>query len=96
MPMKYVVIVEFSDLQDNNKKYLVGDSFPRKGLIVSEKRLEELASSNNRRGFPVIEAVAEAEPAVVEEKKEQAQEAKTTTKRGKKKNDTNRTLSRTE
>ena len=59
--MTYKVIVDFTDLQDNNRKYRVGDEFPRKGLSVSKERLDALSTTKNRRGFPVIEAEVEAE-----------------------------------
>lgn len=52
----YKVIKSFADLQDNNFLYKVGDPFPRKGLKVSESRLAELASSNNKQGEPLIKA----------------------------------------
>jgi len=53
--MSYTVIVEFTDLKDNNRKYRVGDIFPREGLKVSKERLESLSTDKNKRGFPVIE-----------------------------------------
>ena len=48
--MSYKVIHYFTDLQDFNHPYKVGDSFPRLGLKVSEDRLKELASKNNKQG----------------------------------------------
>lgn len=59
--MKYVAIENFTDLQDNNHKYVVGDEFPRSGLEVSKARLEELLTNKNRRQRPVIKAVEEPE-----------------------------------
>ena len=62
----YKVIEYFTDLQDNNFAYNTGDIFPREGLEVSEERIAELASSNNKRRKPLIEEIpeetAEAEP----------------------------------
>ena len=55
--MSYQVIHYFQDLQDFNHKYQVGDTFPRLGLKVTDSRLEELASSNNKQGKPLIEKV---------------------------------------
>lgn len=63
----YKVIKRFHDLQDGKKtkngeifrEYNVGDVFPRKGLKVSEERLKELASSENKQGAPLIEFVEE-------------------------------------
>lgn len=72
----YKVIKYFTDLQDNNYKYHVGDEFPHKGTEVSEARLEELSSDKNRRHVPVIEKVeAPASP----------EEVKTEPKKGRKK-----------
>lgn len=59
----YQVIVEFYDLQDKYKHYLPGDTFPREGLIVSEERLEMLASDRTTLGVPVIKKVEDEKPA---------------------------------
>lgn len=53
------VIKYFTDLQDNNHEYNVGDDFPREGKEVSEERLAELSTKNNRQGVPLIEHVQE-------------------------------------
>lgn len=58
--MMYKVIKFFTDLQDNDRPYNVGDEFPHKGLTVSAERLAELAGSNNRQGEPLIVLVEEA------------------------------------
>ena len=58
----YKVIVDFADLQDKEHVYRAGDTFPRFGFSVTEKRLKELSSSNNRRGIPLIEKVEEEKP----------------------------------
>ena len=55
--MSYKVIHYFTDLQDFNHPYKVGDTFPRLGLKVSNERLEELASSKNKQGKPLVEKV---------------------------------------
>lgn len=55
----YKALVYFTDLQDENYAYQPGDTFPRDGLEVSEKRLTELASMMNKRRTPVIEWVKE-------------------------------------
>lgn len=57
--MSYEVIRYFTDLQDFNHAYKVGDKFPRLGMKVSEKRLKELASNKNKRGVPLIKLVKE-------------------------------------
>lgn len=58
--MRYKVIKFFTDLHDNDRPYNVGDIFPRAGAAVSDKRLEELAGSNNMQGQPLIVLVNEA------------------------------------
>lgn len=56
----YKVINAFTDLTDNRHAYKAGDEFPRRGMKVTEERLEELSSAKNRRGIPLIEKVPEA------------------------------------
>ena len=58
----YKVIKFFTDLKDHDHVYRVGDIFPRKGLTVSEERLKELSTDQNKRGIPLIEAVVEDKP----------------------------------
>lgn len=53
----YKVIKYFTDMQDNNFAYDVGDEYPRKGMSVLPSRIKELASKNNRQGCPLIEEV---------------------------------------
>ena len=55
----YKVIKSFTDLQDNNYAYYVGDAFPRNGVEVGAERIAELSSDKNRLGVPLIEEVAE-------------------------------------
>ena len=55
----YKVIKSFTDLQDNNYAYYVGDTFPHNGVEVGAERIAELASDKNRRGIPLIEEIAE-------------------------------------
>ena len=63
----YKVIKFFTDLQDNNNAYRVGDTFPRQGVEVSPERLKELSTTANRRGIPVIEEIPEEVDVIVEE-----------------------------
>lgn len=53
----YRVKKYFTDLQDNNYAYKVGETFPHDGLEVSPERLVELSSDKNKRGIPLIELV---------------------------------------
>ena len=55
----YRVIKSFTDLQDNNYAYYVGDTFPHNGVEVVAERIAELASEKNRLGVPLIEEIAE-------------------------------------
>ena len=57
----YKVIKHFTDMQDNNFAYQVGDEYPRKGMSVLQSRINELASSKNRQGVPLIEEIPEVE-----------------------------------
>ena len=66
----YKVIKSFTDLQDNNYAYYVGDTFPHNGVEVGAERVAELASDKNRLRVPLIEEVAE-KPKRVRKKKEE-------------------------
>ena len=55
----YRVIKAFTDMQDNNFAYQVGDEFPRKNFSVLPSRIKELAGSKNRQGVPLIEEIPE-------------------------------------
>lgn len=54
--MLYRVVKYFTDMQDCDHPYNPGDIFPRDGVSVSEKRIAELAGSDNRQGVPLIKA----------------------------------------
>jgi hypothetical protein len=59
---KYVVVHYFIDLQDKNKEYNEGDSFPKPAnKKVTSERLAELSSANNKQGRPLIKLVEEQE-----------------------------------
>lgn len=55
----YRVIKYFTDLQDNNHEYNVGDIYPHNNRKVSASRIKELSTNKNRRGVPLIEKVEE-------------------------------------
>lgn len=76
----YKVIKFFTDLQDEDHAYHEGETFPREGLTVTSKRLEELSSAINKRGVPLIEEIKTDSPVEAEE-----EEAKPKAKRTKKK-----------
>lgn len=52
--MSFIVLMRFADLQDGNRIYEAGDTYPRPGFDVSPERLAELAGSDNRMGEPLI------------------------------------------
>jgi len=56
----YEVIHFFTDLQDFNHPYNVGDIFPRDGLNVTNERLNELSGSKNKQRKPLIKKIAES------------------------------------
>ena len=70
----YRVIKHFVDLQDNNYKYDVGDTYPRKGLNVLQSRINELASHKNKQKTPLIEEIPEKVEETKKEKKTQSVE----------------------
>lgn len=53
----YRVVIPFYDMQDGAYSYNVGDTFPRKGKVVSAERLAFLASNKTKHRKPVIEKV---------------------------------------
>jgi len=59
--MPYVVIREFTDLEDDNHIYRPWDEYPRAGKRVKKARIEELSGSENKRGEPLIELVSDEE-----------------------------------
>ena len=71
----YKVIKPFTDLQDNNYKYDVGDTYPRKGLNVLQSRINELASHKNNQKTPLIEEILEKVEEPKKEKKKSVEKA---------------------
>ena len=70
----YKVIKHFTDLQDNNFAYQVGDEYPRKGMSVLPSRIKELAGNKNRQGCPLIEEIPDVEDKPKREKKSKSVE----------------------
>lgn len=55
---KFTVLHAFTDLQDKDKVYNVGDSFPKPAnKKVSDKRIEELSTDKNKQGKVLIQEV---------------------------------------
>lgn len=84
----YKALEMFTDLQDNNFKYEVGDEYPRLGLKPSLARIKELSGSDNLRGRAVIKEVDDmpfSDDAVTEaDVKEEKPKKKATRKTAKK------------
>lgn len=57
----YEVVNYFTDLQDGEHPYNVGDAFPRKGLKVSDERIRELSTEGNAQHRPLIKKKEGAE-----------------------------------
>jgi hypothetical protein len=65
----YRVKAYFTDLQDNDYAYNVGDKFPRDGMAVTFDRIQELSGTQNKRGIALIEEVRDvAKPSTISEK----------------------------
>ena len=71
----YKVIKPFTDLQDSNYKYDIGDIYPRKGLNVLQSRINELASNKNLQKTPLIEEIPEKVEESKKEKKKSVEKA---------------------
>lgn len=73
--MIYKVVEFFTDIQDGDHAYHTGDIFPRDGVEVSEERIAELASTENKRGIVLIEAVETPQKAEIEPQTDENGEA---------------------
>lgn len=79
----FKVIKLFTDLQDDNYKYEVGDEYPRLGLKPSLARIEELKGSDNKQHTPLIEEIEDLKAdteETVEEKPKKTTRKKSTAK----------------
>lgn len=70
----YKVVKKFVDLQDKNYLYNAGDCYPRSGKNVSENRIQELATNNNKIGVPLIVEIVEKPKKKQTKKVEQTEE----------------------
>ena len=82
--MKYVVIVTFADLQDNNYIYNKGDEYPRNGYSPSPERVDELLTDKNRVKKPLIQ-LAKVRTIVQEQEQVVQEVVEEPKKRGRKK-----------
>lgn len=67
----FKVIHDFADLLDDGHVYHVGDKYPRDGIDENDARVEELSTSQNKIGVPLIQKETKAkEPKAKEPKAE--------------------------
>lgn len=57
--MTFLVITPFVDLEDGHYMYRKGDIYPREGLNVSDERIMQLLSNQNKAHKSFLERVAE-------------------------------------
>ena len=76
--MRYRVVRQFTDLQDGNYAYNTGDSFPREGMTVNMSRINELLSTQNKRGASLIEAIEDKPIAKAEVENDKVENEKLT------------------
>lgn len=73
--MKYTVLSEFADLQDEKHVYGIGDVYPREGYTPTAERVDELCTGKNLLHKPLIQKVEdEVVPHEVEESSEVVEE----------------------
>lgn len=54
-PKQYIVIHDFKDLQDRNIVYIKDDFYPKRAdSVISDERIQELMSDQNKIGVPLI------------------------------------------
>ncbi len=86
--MKYMVVSAFKDLEDNEHIYIVGDEYPRADKSIDEiskERIEQLTTTNNKKGRVLIKEI-KAEEKIAEPEKTEEQKNETTTKTTRKRN----------
>lgn len=70
----YIVLKNFTDLEDNGHKYTMGEEYPRKGYEPTKERVKALTSGNNKAGIKLLKEVKA--PKKAEPKAEKPAEAK--------------------
>ena len=69
----HIALEYFTDNLDNGHAYNVGDEYPRQGYEPSEKRIQQLASSDNVRHRPVIGILSKDDEKAITEAQEAAE-----------------------
>lgn len=80
----YIVLKNFTDLEDNGHKYTMGEEYPRKGYEPTEERVKALTSGNNKAGIKLLKEVKapkKAEPKEVEPKEAKPKKKASTKKK---------------
>lgn len=73
----YIVLRNFTDLEDGKHKYLMGEEYPRKGYEPTEERVKELLGKENKACMKLIQEVkAPKSEEKAEPKAEPAEEPK--------------------
>ena len=72
----YKVVRDFTD-KDNKCIYRAGDIFPRLGTEVTQERINELATENNKRKEILIQKEPESEVLTPVKKKRKRRNART-------------------
>lgn len=72
--MEYVTIKGFTDVL-TSEKYVVGDRYPHRGFAKKE-RVEELSTTRNKRGIPLIAVKKKKAEPKTEPKVKQTEETK--------------------
>ena len=75
--MKYIVLSEFADLQDEKHVYGIGDEYPREGYSPSAERVDELSTGKNLLQKPLIQKVEEQPTEAKVEEPEKVEEVET-------------------
>lgn len=53
----FIVLKNFTDLEDGGHKYLMGEEYPRKGYTPTEERVKALSSEDNKACMKLIKEV---------------------------------------
>lgn len=69
--MGYKVINAFKDKEDNNRKYKLGDPYPKGDYQPTEERFEELSKNHPKENKTFIQAFESEEERVEREAKEE-------------------------
>ena len=77
----YIALRNFVDLEDGNRRYLMGEEYPRKGYEPSEDRVKALLTGDNKACLKLIQEVKAPTAEPKEKPKAEPKEKKTTKKK---------------